>query len=292
MLAEFPPENPKYSLVLNKFPVIPNHFILATKEWKSQTDMLEKEDLEAAYTVLQAWGDAEREQGRSDGSTSSLFAFFNSGDASGASQPHRHIQFLPVDAMRQPGSEGWEPLIDELNRYAQRVLPCVQTPSCPALKRDPLPRLPFTHFAFPVLQRELPLHGLHLSYCTLYKVAVAAPGVTDGEMELNATIPKAGPALISYNLAMTETMMVICPRRQESALVPVESPPTAEILEPGVVAMNGTILAGTLMVKAEAEWDALRRDPELLTRGLATIGYPRSDGFGPCDDWMPSLRPL
>jgi ATP adenylyltransferase len=97
---------PSHFLVLNKFPVIPNHFILATKSFKQQTDLLDQDDLAAAYACLKAYRDNGEE----------LFGFFNSGDASGASQPHRHIQFLPVDSMRSGIQEGvkWGVLADSL----------------------------------------------------------------------------------------------------------------------------------------------------------------------------------
>ncbi len=97
---------PSHFLVLNKFPVIPDHFILATKAFKQQTDLLEEDDFKAAYACLQAYRDNGEE----------LFAFFNSGDASGASQPHRHIQFLPVNSMRSGVQEGvkWDVLADSL----------------------------------------------------------------------------------------------------------------------------------------------------------------------------------
>jgi ATP adenylyltransferase len=85
-----------HNLVLNKFPVIPNHFILATKDYKEQTHLLEESDLAATYSCLQSYRDNGEE----------LFGFFNSGEHSGASQPHRHIQFLPVESMRSGMVEG------------------------------------------------------------------------------------------------------------------------------------------------------------------------------------------
>ena len=97
---------PSHYLVLNKFPVIPDHFILATKDFKQQTDLLEKDDLEAAYACLKAYKDNGEE----------LFGFFNSGDHSGASQSHRHIQFLPVESMRSGMEAGakWNVLAESL----------------------------------------------------------------------------------------------------------------------------------------------------------------------------------
>jgi ATP adenylyltransferase len=97
---------PSHNIVLNKFPIIFDHFILATKEFKEQTDLLEADDLGTAYECLKAY----RENGEE------LFGFFNSGEHSGASQPHRHIQFLPVESMRSGIEVGksWEILADSL----------------------------------------------------------------------------------------------------------------------------------------------------------------------------------
>jgi sulfate adenylyltransferase (ADP) / ATP adenylyltransferase len=97
---------PSHNLVLNKFPIIPDHFILATKEFKEQTHLLEEDDLWAAYDCLKAYKDNGEE----------LFGFFNSGEHSGASQPHRHIQFLPVESMRSGIDKKveWSVLADQL----------------------------------------------------------------------------------------------------------------------------------------------------------------------------------
>ncbi|KAI9934604.1 hypothetical protein ASPWEDRAFT_44043 [Aspergillus wentii DTO 134E9] len=258
LLAQIPAANPTHNLVLNKFPVIPNHFILATTAWKAQTDILEKGDLEAAYACVSAWrGD---EKVGSSGSRR-LYAFFNSGDESGASQPHRHLQFLPVEDMRD-GEDGWEPLIDLVSPSAAGG-----GGECRRLSR-----LPFAQFARP-LPANPSADVLHAIYLSLYKTAFVA--VKGGEA--GQDIPTEGPAAISYNLAMTESTMMICPRRSDSARIPVDAAAAANVSEAGVVALNGTILAGTLMVKAEAEWDELRRSPETLTSVLATIGYPQRD---------------
>ncbi|KFY25609.1 hypothetical protein V493_04552 [Pseudogymnoascus sp. VKM F-4281 (FW-2241)] len=82
---------PSHHLVLNKFALTPNHTILATKSFESQTELLAPNDLEATYALLAAY----------DAAGHRLFGFFNSGPHSGASQPHRHVQFLPVESMRK-----------------------------------------------------------------------------------------------------------------------------------------------------------------------------------------------
>lgn len=263
LIAQIPQENPKYTLVLNKFPVIPNHFILATKTWKSQTDILEKEDLDAAYACIKAWRDNQTEQG--DSGSNRLFAFFNSGDESGASQPHRHLQFLPVEDMSQGDSGNWQPLIDTIS--SQWVGPDSE------YRR--LSQIPFAHFALP-LPPNPTADTLHAIYLSLYRVAF---WTAKGSLEDHSRVTD-GPAAISYNLAMTESMMMICPRRCEAARIPVDPSALPNVQEPGVVALNGTILAGTLMVKAEAEWNELRRNPDTLAGILASVGYPQPDSCG------------
>ena len=146
-------------LVLNKYPVIAQHFILATAAFARQGDLLGEGDLAATFACLRAWGegagDGDDDDDDDDGTgagvraTKRLFAFFNSGPHSGASQPHRHVQFLPVERMREdradanadadaPGSgsgSGWSLLAD---RMAAGV---------PVAEGESLPPSPFAHWS-------------------------------------------------------------------------------------------------------------------------------------------------
>ncbi|KAI2786073.1 hypothetical protein POX_h09840 [Penicillium oxalicum] len=278
LLARFPPQDPTHALILNKFPVIPHHFILSTKAWKAQTDILEIADLAATYECLRAWGETPTTTSHSDSkskfnsnpdsstrTTNRLFAFFNSGQDSGASQPHRHLQFLPVEAMHQSGTESWKPLID-----------LVTSQPHPPSSFQSHSSLPFAHFALPLPPNPTP-DTLRAIYISLYRAAVGAVQGTDPRDGL-PSLPTQGPSAISYNLAMTMETMMIAPRRAETARVPVDLAAAGDIADPGLVSLNGTILAGTLMVKAESEWDVLRAQPEILARVLRDVGVP---GPGP-----------
>jgi ATP adenylyltransferase len=107
-IIDIPTTNPSHLLVLNKFPIIEKHFILATKSNKKQTHFLEQDDLEATYACLREWQVASSGKQR-------LFAFFNSGDHSGASQPHRHLQLLPVESMSDgEATSNWNMLIESI----------------------------------------------------------------------------------------------------------------------------------------------------------------------------------
>jgi ATP adenylyltransferase len=70
-------------LLLNKYPVQPNHLLVISQGWKPQDGWLEAEDWAAVATVA--------------ADTDGLW-FFNSQASAGASQPHRHLQILPRSA--------------------------------------------------------------------------------------------------------------------------------------------------------------------------------------------------
>ncbi|KAI0425936.1 HIT-like domain-containing protein [Xylaria sp. FL1042] len=236
LVAQLPPS---HRLVLNKFAVVPEHFILATRDFKPQTHLLETGDVDAAYACVRAYHDAGRE----------LFIFFNSGEHSGASQPHRHLQLLPVDRMKlglgdaENGSE-WAILADKV---------CGKENT-----------LPFTLFTSPI-NDEMSAEDRHRSYLSLYKRAVSA-------VSANVEATEDGEAQISYNFAMTSTCMALCPRTAEG--VRIKDGNGNEI---GNVALNGTVLAGTALVKNQVEWHALRTTAAMLPSVLGGIGVPSTN---------------
>ncbi|KAI1310874.1 HIT-like domain-containing protein [Xylaria venustula] len=236
LVAQLPPS---HRLVLNKFAVVPEHFILATSDFKPQTHLLERGDVDAAYACVQAYRNAGQE----------LFVFFNSGEHSGASQPHRHLQLLPVDRMKlglekaENGNE-WAVLADKV---------CGKEIT-----------LPFTVFTSPI-SVGTSAEDRHLAYLSLYKRAVRA-------VLSNTTAADEGEAQISYNFAMTSTCMALCPRTAEGRSI--KNDIGNEI---GNIALNGTLLAGTALVKNQVEWDALRMNQTMLPDVLGGIGVPPSN---------------
>lgn len=233
--------------MLNKFAVVPEHFILATTAFKPQTHVLEADDLAATLACIEAF---ERRGER-------LFAFFNGGEHSGASQPHRHLQLLPVDRMRdgleaEAAGEGekWDVLADRLGRE----------------------RAPFATFEEGI---GMGMSGgeLHDAYLRLYRKACRAVAVyqkkkSEGDEEAPAT----GEARISYNMAMTRSTLVVSPRLAEGADI---AAPDGHVL--GSLALNGTVLAGTALVKSELEWEALKRDQSGFVKVLRGIGVPADE---------------
>lgn len=88
---------PRHVCLLNKYPVLPEHLLVVTREFEDQESPLGPGDFEALWSVL-----LER-----DG-----LAFYNAGAGAGASQPHRHLQVVPLPLGRGGPRVPIEPWIE------------------------------------------------------------------------------------------------------------------------------------------------------------------------------------
>ena len=214
---------PGYNLVLNRFPVIGQHFLLCTADFQPQAQPLRACDLAAVHAVLNAWPGpegGEHERGR-------LYGFFNSGEHSGASQPHRHIQFLPLPPL------------------AQRELPFDAAPApTPTRTPTPAPATLWTHPGMPFV-----------SFCIRFSTSTAEEFVSAYQTLLARVEEAAGGGGggegggregrgvgVSYNMGVTREWMVLAPRTSEDG-------------GREGVGVNGTVLAGELLAKRQEDWD-------------------------------------
>jgi ATP adenylyltransferase len=67
--------------LLNKFNVVEHHLLLVTREFEDQEDLLTVKDFDAMWACMAEF----------DG-----LAFYNAGTVAGASQPHKHLQQIPL----------------------------------------------------------------------------------------------------------------------------------------------------------------------------------------------------
>ncbi|KAK6197971.1 5',5'''-P-1,P-4-tetraphosphate phosphorylase [Scheffersomyces amazonensis] len=173
-------EDDEFRIVFNKFPVIANHFMIITREFKSQLSPLSLNELKATYKTLAALKVSD--------TTEDWFAFYNSGSQSGASQPHKHIQFMPLPSRNQ-----FIPFAEKLADTSE--------PFIPSAKRDPLqdPSLPFAHYVV-----KLPSVIDNLDDLALYFASLL-------QSTLN-TLRQNESHDISYNFIMTTKFMLMVPR--------------------------------------------------------------------------------
>jgi ATP adenylyltransferase len=231
----FPSPGAGYSVLLNKFGTMHDHVLLVTESFEPQgAGPLTESDIAALYALVT----------RLPG-----VGFYNSGEAAGASQPHKHMQAVPLDVLagylfadkEADGSDSWDavpfaPPIDELfSKYAE-------TNGGATAGVRSLPELPFAH-AFAALPNAIeavkePAGGdesidsgtLWITYQALLDHA--------GLSELGE-----GRGMAPYNLVLTEEWMLVVPRSQRMY---------------GNIDVNGFGFMGCLLVRGDAGRQTLR----------------------------------
>lgn len=240
---------PSHFLVLNKFAIAAEHFILTTNEFKDQDHLLEKDDFAAIRACIDGYDNADGGDG--------LFTFFNSGEFSGASQARRHIQMIPISRMKDglgPDSP-WSIVADKLT-----------------VKDKPfgtiVAKLPFTAIARNVSGMDA--GQLHSTYLDMYRTGCMVEATITRHQKHETEPPLNGPSRISYNLAMTKDTMVLLPRLSDKIHLQDDKGKSLGIK----LSVNGTILAGTVLVKEEHDYKTIKQFPGALKRGLQRIGVP------------------
>ena len=165
---------PEHLCVLNKYPVIPHHLLLLTRQYQPQLALLTRADLAALGACLAA----------ADG-----LGFYNGGPEAGASQPHKHLQVVPLPL--GPGAAGipLEPALRSALGSPGQVVRSARLPFAHALIAGGL-RGP--EEAGPALERYLAL--------------LRASGI--GSLEGLQSAP--------YNLLLSRDWMLLVPRTREA----------------------------------------------------------------------------
>lgn len=222
----------EFIVLLNKYSVIPRHFLLVTKEFQSQVSPLVPSELVQTYLLLSA----ALKLGQK------FFAFYNCGGNSGATQPHKHIQFIPLDS--QDG-----PPIDRLARRAH-----VETPEKPFSLHN-VSYISYS-FRFPSYFNTFPYDRLEMVISDAFLQLL---DLTISTIRHYPDHPVGSP---SYNVIITLEHMHIIPRRQAS-----------HVLEGTglVLPVNSLGFAGMLLVESEEEVETVKR--ESISKILQSVGF-------------------
>ncbi|KAL9711562.1 bifunctional AP-4-A phosphorylase/ADP sulfurylase [Leucoagaricus gongylophorus] len=210
----------EYVVLLNKFSVVPNHFLLVSKEYDSQSSPLLPSDLVLIYKLLIS----AREVGRKS------FAFYNCGNFSGASQPHKHIQFIPI-GVTEAG-----PPIERLARSIN-----LETPTRPFT----ISRLPYANHIIrlpPDLQYQ---EGNNIER-VLTDAFLSLLDLVVSTIRHAPDYPAGKP---SYNVIITLEHMHLIPRRCENFVIPESE---------DVISINALGFAGMLLVKTDEELEKVK----------------------------------
>lgn len=218
--------SPTHLALLNKFNVIDHHLLIVTRAFELQEALLDLADFTAWFTCLAQF----------DG-----LGFYNGGREAGASQPHKHLQIVPL-----PFGDDGQPL---------PISPLIETASISG-RVGKLPGLPFEH-AFAPLE---PLPPMQAAVQALDRYRELLDAVALHAVTVDGRLHQSAP----YNLLATRHWMLLVPRSAERACG---------------VAINSLGFAGSLFVRDAEQLETVRRvGPMTLLR---RVSLPLKPGQAP-----------
>lgn len=265
-------EDGSYKLLLNKYPIVPEHSLLVTKEFKDQASALTPNDLMLAYKFICKMDDEDE--------NSRHLVFYNSGPKSGSSQNHKHLQAFKIPS-------NFITLQDKLCSGKEHFLPSITD--------EPLQdnRVAFAHFVLPLPEDSTAVDEdlLAMSYFSLLQRTL-----TFFQDWLNEK-----PDLVkSYNVLLTKNWICLVPRsnakttdfkpepKPEEPLEKIteETEETEETQEPEEdltvdLSINATGYAGMVLVKDQETYDKILKNPDLIDKSLFECGFPNTSDKRP-----------
>lgn len=258
-------ELPEYTVLLNKFCVLPEHALLVTREFVPQDLPPTPAMLALVYKIICAH-EARGEHGEA-------FAFFNCGAPSGASQPHCHFQLVEVGA-RDGVALPIETLLASIPRDGDEYRHTHMLPT------------PWQHFV--ALLEPQPDDRVEAYIGARFMQALDS--MFQERMHLLARDSGAVPAgRPSFNVLVTRRALHIVPRRTDAFSVrdarwaPFDG--SADVPEnTGMLSVNAMGYAGFMLTRHDAEVDALLdADNARVPHVLAHTGLPPVSGAAPAE---------
>lgn len=202
--------------LLNKFNVVDNHLLIVTREFEHQETLLNVQDFEAMWCCMDEFAG---------------MAFYNGGEAAGASQTHKHLQYIPVPMI--PGTKAipLEPLLEKA-RFSGEY--------------GTIPDLPFQN-SFACFGSEFMNNPKKSAKKTLELYLSMLEN-------LNLEI-RTEKTCAPYNLLVTREWMLMIPRKKESY---------------ETISVNSLGFAGSLLVRNDREMETLKKmGPIALLKDVA-----------------------
>lgn len=219
----------EFNILLNKYPIVHNHLLLTTKEFKSQNSPLAPEELIASLKILESLE-------KSSTKNEKFFGFYNCGENSGASQPHKHLQFLKFPDNFQPFPNG---------------LVSNQDPFIATSLKEPLQskNVPFAHFVLPLERDPAKLYDedyLAMAFSSL--------------LQRTLTILRDAEKPTAYNVVFTRKWILLAPR--------------SDAYYEGKLGLNAAGFIGLILAKNQELLELIKKDgPSNI---LKDVGFPNT----------------
>ncbi|TKY85407.1 hypothetical protein EX895_005569 [Sporisorium graminicola] len=260
-------------VLLNKFCVVPQHFLLVTRTFESQDLPPSPATLALAYRVVSTH--------RSAATNTELLAFYNCGATAGASQPHRHLQFVqcpPLDTSSADAVQSGRLSEHEQERIVESEYKVPVEALLERIERDgkehesvhALP-LPWQHFVVllePTAEmrkdeREMERY-VGNKFMGLLDALFRARMVAHSEGGVHTGRP-------AFNVLITKRAMHLIPRSQEEF---TDLPGRSDDGTVGNLSINSLGYAGFMLTRSLDEQHALNNVPGAVQQVLRTTGVP------------------
>ncbi len=222
--------SPTHVGLLNKFNVMDNHLLIVTRTFEHQETLLSQDDFSALWTCMAEF----------DG-----VGFYNGGALAGASQPHKHLQVVPLPLASEGPAIAMEPLLETVGK----------TDSIHTLSSLPFAHA-FTRLDTALGERPSAAEILHQRYLDMLDRIALTSG------NRNTAPRKPEP----YNLLATRSWMLMVPRSRECF---------------DSVSINALGFAGSLFVRDAGQIDTIRRHGPMTV--LRAVGYAAGSPY-PAED--------
>ncbi|WFC98410.1 ATP adenylyltransferase [Malassezia yamatoensis] len=254
-----------FTVLLNKFCVLPKHFLLVTKgkRFSDDTEFVKQELppppelITTAYRIIQ-----QHQPVQPDGE---ILGFFNCGKESGASQPHCHFQMVEL----APESSDMAVPIENLFKFIKR-----DGKEDLDIHMLPVPWQHFVALLSPPSDDEELLMYLGNRFTQLLDCMVSA---TRDVALINGLQMQNGPP--HFNILLTKRAMHVIPRRQEgfdlneTSWTPFSNAQAPE--NTGMLSINALGYAGLFLTRHEAELEAMKSPANSrIAEVLARTGMP------------------
>lgn len=228
-VADLPPA---HVCLLNKYNVLDQHLLIVTREYFDQEMLITGADFEALCVCMQ----------QIDG-----LALYNAGPDAGASQPHKHLQLIPLPWAANGPAIPIEPALSAVNAKADAVA------TVPAFTfRHALSRLESTWFAHPAVAAS---HLLAVYHRLLNAVDIGEQADGNGRQSR------------AYNLLLTRRWMLVVPRATEFF---------------AGISISALNFAGSLFVRSDEQLRIIdEAGPMAVLAGVAFPANPVSDETPP-----------
>jgi sulfate adenylyltransferase (ADP) / ATP adenylyltransferase len=208
--------------LLNKFNVVENHLLIITRQFEDQKTLLTLRDFEALWLCMAEYD---------------ALGFYNGGEAAGASQPHKHLQMVPLPLAPEGPGIPLEPLLEGAG-----------------LKGSPgtIPGLPFLHgfIRFEDNGIDSPIDAAINSFL-FYENLLSHVGLERPDAE--GIKRESSP----YCLLITREWMLLVPRSQEFF---------------NYISINSLGFAGALLVRNSEQMDILKKLGPMTA--LKSVAFP------------------